>query len=682
MTHFFRSRRFIALAIAAALFVACAGPTTAPVTDLERRAYHAAKAKIETDPEAADRDLEAFVRTWPESGLAPRAEVKRAEIAQARGDEEAALDHYYGVLNRYPRSEIADAVRIRVGEMELARGNPEGATAALAKVRTSRLSDEKKREVYRIFASAVDDPVAKLRWLARLRALTPSDEIDALDAEIDGLIFSLDVDALDRAIDQIGSEIPAARLQLRRANIALADGDFDAAEKAWKKAASLPKEAATQREFELLGERIATRRARPGDALQMPTFAEMARKPVPSTDGARGTIGVILPLSGSFAHFGNESLKGILLAAGVFDGLPQARERANVKLIVRDTAGRPEQAAAAVRELAENPDVRAIIGPLLKGEAEAAATAAELAGVPLIALTARAEVAQGRPHVFRVRTQPIQEIEVLVDHVVNEVGAERFAILYPRDAYGQGLRAMFWDAVEARGGTVVGVASYDPDATDFASSIRNLVGYRMLTTEQKEVLKVRRDMRAQANRSTPEKALELRGEARMLTTEDGAPLPPIVDFDALFIPESHEKVVLLAPQLAFHEVVGVQLLGASGWYDDSLVEIGRDHVKGALFTSHYYSGSTVPFVQDFTRHYVATFAGEPDALTAQAYDAANLVIVQLARGRDSREDVREGVLRIKAYPGVSGVMRMSADGNAKKRPFLLGVERGRMKQVN
>jgi len=677
-----RKIRFSAAVAALVLVVACAGPTKAPVSEPERLAYRAAKAKVETDPEAAERDLEAFVRTWPQSGLAPLAESRRAGIAYDRGDTEVALDRYYGLLRTYPRTEIGGSIRIRVAEIELARGNPDGATAALAKIRTSRLSDPDKRKVYRTFASAVEDPVAKLRWLARLRPLLEGDEVAAIDAEIDGLIYSLDSENLERAIDQIGDDIPASRLQLRRASIALAEGDIETAEKAWKAAASLPKEAETQREFELLGERIRIRRSRPGDVLQIPTFAEVMRKKVPSTNGARGTIGVVLPLSGSFAHFGNESLKGILLAAGVYDGRPGADQGADVKLIVRDTAGRPERAAAAVRELAANPDVRAIIGPLLKGEAEAAAIAAEQEEIPLIALTARAEVAQGRPHVFRVRTRPINEIQVLADYVVNEVGAQRFAILYPRDAYGSGLRAMFWDAVEARGGTVVGVASYDPDATDFAGAIRDLVGFRLLTDEQKAVLKVRRDLRRRSNRMPPEKAAELRAEALALTTEDGMPLPPTVDFDALFIPESHEKVVLIAPQLAFHEVFGVQLLGASGWYDDGLVSIGRDHVKGALFTSHYYADSTVPFVQDFTQRFEATFGGEPDALTAQAFDAANLAIVQLARGRDSREAVREGVLELKAYPGVSGVMRMTPDGNAQKRPFLLGIERGRMKQVN
>ena len=71
-----------------------------------------------------------------------------------------------------------------------------------------------------------------------------------------------------------------------------------------------------------------------------------------------------------------------------------------------------------------------------------------------------------------------------------------------------------------------------------------------------------------------EEALVLREEAIALTTVDGGPLPPIVDYDAIFIPESHDKVVLIAPQLAFHEAVGAQLLGASGCRKHDTSQVG------------------------------------------------------------------------------------------------------------
>jgi ABC-type branched-subunit amino acid transport system substrate-binding protein len=679
-------RALAAGVVALALLTACAGvrgSARATVSEEERRAYHANRSLMASDPAAAERGFEEFLQIWPRGALAPQAQSRLADIALGRGDTEQALERLYTVVRRYPNATITDGTRVRIAEIELERGDPEAATKVLGKARISRLSNEDKRSAYRVLASAAPDFVAKLRWLARLRVIEPDeDAVVFIDAEIDEVIAELDEPNVDRAVDQIGREIPAARLLLRRATLALDAGDVERAEESWTRAAALPQTPDTQRALVSMRERIELGRARPGGVLQLPSFAEVAQRARPKTARAEGTLGVVLPLSGRFAHFGEESLNGILLAAGVFDGLADDRTPAKVRLLVRDSGGRPERAADAVRELAADESVAAIIGPLSKGECEAAAPAAEAAGVPLISLTTREEVAQGRPHVFRVRTQPRQEMQVLADHAVKQLGAQRFAILYRRDAYGRGLRSLFWDAVEERGGHIVAVASYDPEATDFAEPIRRLVGFVLLDGEEKSLIGKRQDMLRRARRLPPDEALALRREARALITENGDPLPPIVDFDALFIPESHEKVVLIAPQLAFHEAVGARLLGSSGWYHPDLVKIGRHHVGGALFTAHYYADSPLPFVREFTDRYHATFATDPDSYAAQAFDAANLVLVQLARGRDEREEVRDGILATRAYPGVSGVLSMNADGNANKRPFLLGVEGGHLTQID
>ena len=85
-------------------------------------------------------------------------------------------------------------------------------------------------------------------------------------------------------------------------------------------------------------------------------------------------------------------------------------------------------------------------------------------------------------------------------------------------------------------------------------------------------------------------------------------------------------------------------------------------------------------MRSFAERYEAAFEGTPDTFSAVAYDAARLVLVQLADGASLRDEVRDGVLAVQGYPGVSGVLAMRADGNAHKRPFLLGVERGRVVQ--
>ena len=140
-----------------------------------------------------------------------------------------------------------------------------------------------------------------------------------------------------------------------------------------------------------------------------------------------------------------------------------------------------------------------------------------------------------------------------------------------------------------------------------------------------------------------------------------------------FIPDGYGKIGLIAPQLAFNGVTGVQLLGPGDWYHPDLIEIAQEHVSGAVISALFDPNSRFPFVATFVDDYRAAFATEPDAYSAHAFDAANLVLVQLAKGRHTRDDVRKGILRTQAFPGASGVISLSPDGNARKRPFLLRV---------
>jgi len=77
-------------------------------------------------------------------------------------------------------------------------------------------------------------------------------------------------------------------------------------------------------------------------------------------------IGVILPLSGKYATFGEQALKGILLAAGIFETKGQegkgARRQdniqtANVEIIIKDTRDDPIASAKAVEYLTLNENV-------------------------------------------------------------------------------------------------------------------------------------------------------------------------------------------------------------------------------------------------------------------------------------------------------------------------------------
>jgi len=679
-------RQLLALIPLAVALFACAGArerlAIAPPA-AEREAYAAALAPLPRDPAGAERRLSEFLLRYPDSSLSDDAGLELGRIALARGDREKALARLRAVVDAHPDGDRSDSARVELAQLEAARGRNEIAASELGRARISKLPPDERRVAYRVLADVASDPVASLRWRARLRAEeTDPERVARIDAELDRALDGFSAADLDRAAEQLGDQTPAARVLARRAELALAQGDLETARRAWEAARRRNLAAPDAARVAAVGERIARSERGLFDTADLPTFEQAAQAPSPDTSAATGTIGVVLPLSGSFARFGEESLQGILLAAGLYDGPSASGTGPGVKLRIRDTAGRPELAAEAVRELAADPEVSAIVGPLLSGESEAAAAAADAAGVPLLALSSREEIAHGRSFVFRLRTTPQEEITALVDHAVHDLGALRFAILYPRDRYGRGAHKLFWEAVEQAGGRVVAVAAYDPSANDFADPIRQLLGYSMLSPAEESMLAQRANLERRARRLAPQAAAKLREEARALTGPGGTPLPPIVDFDVLFIPESYEKVVLIAPQLAFHEAFGMRLAGTSGWYHPDLLELGRRHVAGARFSSLFFPDSPLPNAREFARRYQLVFSSAPGAFGAQGYDAAQLVLLQLAHGSHSRSAVRDGVLAVRGFPGASGVLSMREDGNAHKRPFLLGVENGQLVQVN
>jgi ABC-type branched-subunit amino acid transport system substrate-binding protein/predicted negative regulator of RcsB-dependent stress response len=655
----------------------------AKVSEAERRDYSAALAVLSDDPAAAPRRLAAFIQKWPRSPLSGDASIHLAELALARGDREAALLHYGYVIRHFPNGNRIDSARIGAASVEFDRGNADAAMRALDRIQLNRLSAADRQLANRLLAKTARDPVARVRWLAALRTDEPDEQARTrIDAQIDELLAQLDRVQLALVAKRIEPEIPAARALLAAVERALDVDDFHAARNGIERASRMQMAPAYAARLDLAADRLRTLESGGADTEFFPTFEDAASIGLPSTGSAQGTIGVVLPLSGDFAAFGQEALRGILLAAGTFDAQLPIEQRPRVRIEIRDSGGLPGLAAAAVRELAQEAGVAAIIGPLLAKESEAAAVAAEIQRVPLLALTSRQEVASGRSHVFRLRTTPSDEAQALADYAMRELGARRFAILYPRDAYGRGVSGLFWDAVEQRGGRVVALAAYDPEAVDFGESIRRLVGYELLTAEEQVSIAEREKLIRSARRLPTEEAALVREEARSMLGPNDEPLPPIVDFDALFIPESHEKVALIAPQLAFHEATGATLLGTEAWNHPDLVSIARKHVEGAYFTASFYADSSVAYVREFADRYVETFGAPAGEFSASAYDAAKLLLVQLARGANSRDEVRDRILEVKGFPGVSGVLSMRADGNARKRPFLLNVRRGQIVEAD
>jgi branched-chain amino acid transport system substrate-binding protein len=349
-------------------------------------------------------------------------------------------------------------------------------------------------------------------------------------------------------------------------------------------------------------------------------------------------IGCLLPLSGPFAAYGQEVLNGITLGV-----VSASTDGTKIEIIIRDTAGKPEKALDELETLVNTRKVVGVIGPLSSKTAAFISEKAQELGVPMIALTQRRDIVKTGDMVFRNFLTPAQEIDSLLQVAMDRLGLERFGILYPDNAYGRFCMNLFWDKLDEMGGSVTAIESYPPDVTDFADQIKKMVG---LYNKRK--------------------------------TKGYEEAPPLIDFDAVFIPDTYQRVAMIAPQLAFHDVLGVRLIGTRLWHSPKLLEMARNYLQGAVFSSGFVAESENPRVMDFVTDYKNNFGTIPGILAANGYDTIRLLKTILAEnGPKTRDNLRQALLDVPVFDGVTGPFSFDADGEALKAPLLLTISGSR-----
>jgi branched-chain amino acid transport system substrate-binding protein len=647
------TRLLAALALAVALG-ACRTPA---ITANDRQNYHAAIRLLAQDPDAGTEALRDFVAARPQSALADDAALRLAEARIEAGDDDEAVRRLGWILRRHPEGDKSDSARIVLARLQRSRGHAAVAYRTAQTLRLPLLDAAQRAQAHRLLADlAADsgDGSGRLRWLARLRGDQATEaEISAVDAELEAALVELTPEELEAVARELGRAVPAGRVRLRQAELAYASGDAEGAARFLAAASELPLTTADAER--LTAFEAALRGGPPPGGVDGSTF--------PGNAGARGTLGVVLPLTGELASAGQGTLEGILLASGVLEGA-RAGEIAPpggaLKLRVRDTAGVPDRAAAAVRELAGDPAVVGVLGPLTAEEAQAAAADADRLGIPMITLTRHEDVAVGHPNVFRIGLTPGAEADRLAEYAAATLELKRVGIFYPQDAYGERMRALFGAALEARGVSVVGTASYDVDAVDFSDAVKSLI------------------------RSAGGTPVDPTKPPAVGAEPDAPAGPPPVPggFDAIFVPDAHRAIGLIAPALAFGGIRGVRLLGTSAWNDPGLLTVGREHVEGAVFTGAVVRESESPMLAEFARRFRGGFGRVPDALSALGFDAAFLAIRGLVTAGASRDALRNGLRNAPPLQGVSGTTDFVTDGNALRRPYLLGVEDGRIVDID
>ena len=350
------------------------------------------------------------------------------------------------------------------------------------------------------------------------------------------------------------------------------------------------------------------------------------------------TIGCALPLSGPYKIYGEKALKGIELALAKFSS---KSGYTTIKIRVKDTGSEPEKVVNAIKELS-NAKAAAIIGPLV--EAKSAALEAQDRGIPMVALTQKDDVASQGEFIFRNFFSPSMQVKAIVSYAMGTLKLKKFAIIYPNENYGSIFMNLFWDEVVANGGRIVGVQHYNVSQTDFTDTVKKLVG------------------------------LYYDVPGRKMNPETDEP-EPVIDFEALFIPEAPKKAALIMPQLAYHDVENVYFFGTNLWHSQKLIELADRYVQGAIMVDGFFAENDSQEVKDFVSVFEETYGEKPGFIEAVSYDTAMMLFTLISKPDvGSRSDLMMEMRKLKDYMGVTGLTSFDDNGDVHKKFYLLRVK--------
>jgi ABC-type branched-subunit amino acid transport system substrate-binding protein len=384
----------------------------------------------------------------------------------------------------------------------------------------------------------------------------------------------------------------------------------------------------------------------------------------------RDTIGCLLPLTGKYAIFGQRALSGIQLA---IQALSEKYSR-KFNLIIKDTQANPDMAIEGVRQLHQE-NVAGIIGPLLA--VNPAGQEAQRLGMPMIALTQKADFPFQGDYLFSNFITPQMQVQTLGAYLFLKLGIKKVAILYPNEKYGQKYMELFWDVVDEYNGEVVGVESYDGKKTDFTVPIQKLTGQFLPVPEflKPAVIEPENDPAVDADG----KMDSVLSETKIKIREEKVK----IDFQALFIPDSPSKVSLILPQLAFNDATGMYLIGTNLWHDNRLLKNAKGYHNRAIITDGFFDNSQNLATTTFTQKFESLFHTKPQFLEAIAYDTASLLfLTAMDESIDSRETLKESLKGKRIFEGVTGHTIFDQFGAAHRELFLMTIKKGKFVEIN
>ncbi len=334
-------------------------------------------------------------------------------------------------------------------------------------------------------------------------------------------------------------------------------------------------------------------------------------------------VGVILPMSGENATFGQESWNGMRIAAKEIEGKDPAF---SFKLVLNDEQSKREQVGPQTKQLIENHGAAIVVGSVASSNTMQAALVCKEAGIPLVTPastndTLTEDTEKYGEDVFRVCFKDSFQGTMLGRVAWRTLHAKKAVALVDKgQAYSVGLAAQFEKEFTRLGGTV-STEYYTSADKDYTTLVQKVGGMK-----------------------------------------------PEVIFISGYYPQAGPMI-----KLSKDAWKGIPVLGGDGFDSPDLLPLAGETEARVYFTSHFVATDTDPLVQGFVKKYQEAYAGaDPGAMAALGYDAMLCVYEAAKRamkangGKKPSPKELAAALRGLDFTGVTGRILIGPDRTPRK----------------
>jgi branched-chain amino acid transport system substrate-binding protein len=342
-------------------------------------------------------------------------------------------------------------------------------------------------------------------------------------------------------------------------------------------------------------------------------------------------VGVILPMTGPQATYGEESWQGLLLAEkdlatgfgmveveskGADGKVVKKQVPLKIKMILRDEKSTKQEAGTQAKALIETEQVNVLLGSVASSNTKQIFQEARESEVPCIspASTNDTLTREGGPYTSRICFQDGFQGAVLAKFALSQGWNKAAVVVDKAQDYSVGLADNFKKTFEAGGGTS-SFQYYVTEDTDFSNVIQNV-----------------------ANENP----------------------------DVIFISGYYTQAGPMIKQ-AKGKWDGKPIIGGDGLDSPDLIDLVGDTNADIYLSSHFAADAPDEAVQTFARRYKEAYGKSPGAMAALGYDVLFVLADAVKRCKDPF-DPAQLAKAIRETTGVAGITGTISLDNEERTP--------------